>query len=202
MGPFHPALIEPAFLTLKCDGEHVKEATMKTGFAHRSIQFLMEKRTYHRNVYLSERVCGICSNNHAMTYSMCVELLLGIADEIPERAQIIRTIMNELERIHSHLLWYGVLAHNAGFDTMFQYTWRDREIIMDILEIISGNRVNYSMHTIGGVRRDISPEQVVKIIPKLKKFRKRVILHQKMMMNEKSSLLRLFPVAGKIGHLF
>lgn len=163
IGPFHPALIEPTFLTLKCDGELVKAATMKTGFAHRSIQFLMEKRTYHRNVYLSERVCGICSNNHAMTYSMCIESMLGITNEIPERAQIIRTIMNELERIHSHLLWVGVAGDLIGFETLFMHAWRDREIVMDMLEYISGNRVNYGMQDLGGVRRDIPNSTIPKI---------------------------------------
>ena len=190
IGPQHPALEEPIRFVFHVEGETVKSIELRLGFNHRGIEKAFESRTWIQNLYLAERICGICSNAHQLCYVQAVEKCAQVIDEIPERALYIRTVLAELERIHSHLLWYGVLAHNAGFDTMFQYTWRDREIIMDILELISGNRVNYSMHTIGGVRRDISPEQVVKIIPKLKKFRKRVILHQRMMMNEKSFVVR------------
>ncbi|PWI47426.1 hydrogenase 3 large subunit [Candidatus Heimdallarchaeota archaeon B3_Heim] len=190
VGPQHPALEEPIRFIFHVEGETVKNVELRLGFNHRGIEKAFESRTWLQNLYLAERICGICSDSHQLCYVQAVEKCNEISDEIPERALYIRTILAELERIHSHLLWYGVLAHNAGFDTMFQYTWRDREIVMDILERISGNRVNYAMHTIGGVRRDISPEQVLKIIPKLKELRKRVIDHQKMMMNEKSFIIR------------
>ena len=91
--------------------------------------------------------------------------------EVPKRGLYIRTLVCELERIHSHLLWLGVAGHELGFDTLFMYSWRDREIVMDLLEIISGNRVNYGMNTIGGVRRDITDEmkpQILKGIQQLK----------------------------------
>jgi NADH-quinone oxidoreductase subunit D len=73
-------------------------------------------------------------------------------------------IIAELERIHSHLLWLGVAGHEVGFDTLLMYSWRDREVVMDLLALIGGNRVNYGMNTIGGVRRDISPEQIKEIL--------------------------------------
>src|SRR4030065_516182 len=76
--------------------------------------------------------------------------------EAPRRAQWIRTLVAELERIHSHLLWLGVAAHEIGYNTLFMYTWRDRETVQDILEVISGNRVNYGMNAIGGVRRGVT----------------------------------------------
>ncbi|MFX0016407.1 MAG: nickel-dependent hydrogenase large subunit [Promethearchaeota archaeon] len=170
IGPFHPALIEPVFLTLHCDGETIIEANIKVGFSHRGIQHIMEKRNYNRNIFIAERVCGICSNHHATTYTGCVERLLGVESEIPDRARYIRTIFLELERLHSHLLWLGVAADLIGFETLFMHSWRDREAVMDLLELISGNRVNYGMQTIGGVRRDIPND----LIPKIRKMTREV----------------------------
>jgi NADH-quinone oxidoreductase subunit D len=163
IGPFHPALIEPAFLTLHCDGETIRDVGIKVGFSHRSIQYIMEKRNYNRNIFIAERVCGICSNHHATSYTGCVERLLGVESEIPDRARYIRTIILELERLHSHLLWLGIAADLIGFETLFMQSWRDREFVMDLLELISGNRVNYGMQKIGGVRRDIPNELIPKI---------------------------------------
>jgi len=190
IGPQHPSLEEPIRFIFQVEGETVKDVELRLGFNHRGLEKAFESRTYAKNLYLAERICGICSDAHQLCYVQAVEKCAKITNDIPERAQYIRTILAELERIHSHLLWYGVLAHNTGFDTIFQFTWRDREIIMDILEEISGNRVNYAMHAIGGVRRDISTEQVAKIIPKLKKLRKRIVEHQKMMMKETSFVVR------------
>jgi NADH-quinone oxidoreductase subunit D len=104
-----------------------------------------------------ERICGICSHIHATTYAAGVEKLAGVS--APPRAQAIRVIFGELERIHSHFLWLGVAAHEAGFDTLFMYSWRDRETVMDLLEALSGNRVNYSVNLLGGVKFDIDPTQ-------------------------------------------
>jgi NADH-quinone oxidoreductase subunit D len=92
-----------------------------------------------------------------MAYCIGVEQLAGV--EVPPRAQAIRVIVAEIERIHSHLLWLGVAAHEAGFDTLFMYSWRDREKIMDLLESFSGNRVNYSVNVLGGVKYDIDGAQ-------------------------------------------
>ena len=82
---------------------------------------------------------------------------------MPERAEYIRVITAELERIHSHILWAGVAAHEIGFDTVLYLTWRVREKVMDLLEYLTGNRVNYAMYMIGGVRRDITEEQIPKV---------------------------------------
>ncbi len=190
IGPQHPSLEEPIRFIFHIEGETVKDVDLRLGFNHRGIEKAFESRTWQKNLYLAERICGICSDAHQLCYVQAVEKCAKITYNIPERARYIRTILAELERVHSHLLWYGVLAHNTGFDTIFQYTWRDREIVMDILEEISGNRVNYAMHAIGGVRRDISPEQVAKIIPKLKKLHKSIVEHRKMMMNERSFIVR------------
>lgn len=162
IGPQHPALKEPINITLKVEGEVIVEPTIRIGYNHRGIEKAMEARSYIQNIYLAERVCGICSHVHSSTFVQGAEELLEL--EAPKRGLYIRTIFLELERIHSHLLWFGVAAHEIGFDTLFMYTWRDREIVLDLLELISGNRVNYAMNTVGGVRRDINDEQKKKLL--------------------------------------
>ena len=156
IGPQHPALKEPESFYFTVDGETVVDVEPKIGYNHRGIEKAMESRTYVQNLYITERVCGICSNAHQMAYTGSVEEAGGI--QIPERAKWIRVFVQELERLHSHLLWLGVAAHEIGFDTLFYYIWRDRELIMDMLEEVTGNRVNYGMPTIGGVRRDLKKE--------------------------------------------
>ena len=160
IGPQHPALKEPESFYFTVDGETVIDVEPRIGYNHRGIEKAMEVRNYIQNLYITERVCGICSNAHQTAYTGSVEEAGGI--EIPERAKYIRVFVQELERLHSHLLWLGVAAHEIGFDTLFYYVWRDREIVMDLLEEISGNRVNYAMPTIGGVRRDLSPSNFPK----------------------------------------
>ncbi|MEM1995373.1 MAG: nickel-dependent hydrogenase large subunit, partial [Nitrososphaerales archaeon] len=118
------------------------------------------------NIYLAERVCGICSHSHSTAYCETVEQLADI--EVPDRARYIRTLLFELERIHSHLLWAGVGMDLIGFETLFMLLWRDREQVMDLIEAVSGNRVIKSMNTIGGVRRDVSKDMLGKIEDKLK----------------------------------
>jgi len=169
IGPFHPALLEGEFLRLKVDGEKILEADIKLGYNYRGIMKLAEGRSYWRNLYLFERVCGICSHAHTTCYTRTVEMLGEI--EVPERAKYIRTLVAELERIHSHLLWAGVGMELIGFRTLFMYIWREREHVLDILEMISGNRQHYAMNTIGGVRRDIPKELVPKIREKLARLK-------------------------------
>lgn len=162
IGPQHPALKEPGHFEFVIDGEQVVSASVRLGYAHRGIEKGTEARNWVQNMYLLERICGICSHIHALAYCLGVEKLAGV--EAPPRAQAIRTLVAELERIHSHLLWLGVAAHEAGFDTLFMYSWRDRETIMDILESLSGNRVNYSANLLGGVKFDVEPHQIDEIL--------------------------------------
>jgi Ni,Fe-hydrogenase III large subunit len=153
IGPQHPALKEPSHFRLAVEGEIVTGAEVRLGYAHRGIEKAAESRTWVQNLYLFERVCGICSHIHATAYCLGVERLAEV--EAPPRAGAIRTLVAELERIHSHLLWMGVAAHEAGFDTLFMYSWRDRETVMDLLEKLTGNRVNYSANVLGGVKFDV-----------------------------------------------
>jgi NADH-quinone oxidoreductase subunit D len=157
IGPQHPALKEPGHFEFTVDGETVTGATIRLGFVHRGIEKMAEKRNYTQNLYLMERVCGICSHVHGLAFALGAEKLAGVT--VPPRAQAIRTIISELERIHSHMLWLGVAAHEGGFDTLFMYSWRDRETVMDLLENLSGNRVHYSANVLGGVKFDIADKQ-------------------------------------------
>jgi Ni,Fe-hydrogenase III large subunit len=162
IGPQHPALKEPINLSVTVDGERIVDLGVRIGYNHRGIEKAAEQRSFIQNIYLTERICGICSTTHTTTFCQGVEELLGL--EVPRRGLFIRTLVCELERIHSHLLWVGVAGHELGFDTLFMYTWRDREIVMDLLELICGNRVNYAINTIGGVRRDITDEMRTQIL--------------------------------------
>ena len=157
IGPQHPALKEPGGFRFTVDGEVVTGAEVRLGYAHRGIEKGAEGRSWVQSLYLLERVCGICSHIHATAFSLGVEQLAGVI--APPRAQSIRELVAELERIHSHMLWLGVAAHEAGFDTLFMYSWRDRETIMDILEALTGNRVNYSANLLGGVKCDVGDPQ-------------------------------------------
>ena len=157
IGPQHPALKEPGHFEFTVDGETVTSAAVRLGYAHRGIEKATEERNWIQNLYLVERVCGICSHSHATAYVLGVERLAGVT--APPRAQAIRELVLELERIHSHLLWTGVAAHEAGFETLFMYTWRDRETVMDLLEGLTGNRVNYSANLVGGVKCDVDGAQ-------------------------------------------
>jgi len=153
MGPFHPALEEPYKIDVVCEGEQVTDASIRVGFNFRAIEWLAERKNYTQDIALFERVCGICSNVHTLTLSRAIEQLADI--EVPERAQYIRVIVAEAERLHSHLLWAGIACELIGFETLFMACWALREQVMDVLEGISGNRVNYAMNCPGGVNRDI-----------------------------------------------
>jgi NADH-quinone oxidoreductase subunit D len=169
MGPQHPALKEPSSFTLTIDHETVVDIDVNIGYNHRGIEKACEKQNYVQNIYLLERVCGICSMSHATNYAMGVEELMGIV--APRRAQFIRVIVAELERLHSHFLWLGVAGHMVGYETLFMLSWRDREIVQDLSEAMTGNRVNYGINTIGGVRRDVSKEQLDSLSQGLIKLR-------------------------------
>lgn len=162
IGPQHPALKEPESFRVILEGEKIVGVSLRLGYNHRGIEKACEERTYLQDLYLIERVCGICSHSHSTCFAQAVEDIAGV--EVPKRALYIRTLVGELERIHSHLLWLGVAGHEIGFDTLFMYSWRDREIVMDILADLTGNRVNYGINTYGGVKKDISKEQLQNIL--------------------------------------
>ena len=172
IGPIHPALKEPIRVEAEVKGEKIVKVDVKRGFAHRGIEYMGMKRNAIQTLYLSERICGICSISHPYAFVLASEKALGI--EPPPRAQYIRTIIAELERIHSHILWLGVVAHEIGFDPILFWTWKLREKVLDVLELITGNRINYAMYMIGGVRRDIKESHILALRDMVDYYRKAV----------------------------
>ena len=195
MGPQHPALEEPESFNLLLEGERVVAATVALGYNHRGMEKAAESRTFVQNIYLLERICGICSHSHSTCYVQTVETLAGL--EAPKRAQYLRALVGELERIHSHLLWLGFAGHEIGFMTLFMYAWRDREIVMDILEMLTGNRINYGMNSIGGVRRDITPKQAEDILEAADHLQERTEFYKNVVLQEQLVVIRLSGV-GKL----
>jgi len=156
-GPFHPTLDEPAHFRLYVEGEMVRGCEYRGFMVHRGIEKLAESvMSYNDIPMLAERICGICGCVHSVAYVQAVEEAAAL--KVPPRAEYIRTIMLELERLHSHLLWVGLACHIVGFDTLFMQSFRIREPIMWIAEKISGNRKTYAICLVGGVRRDITHE--------------------------------------------
>jgi len=170
IGPIHPAVHEPIRLDIGVDGEEIVDVDVVAGQVHRGIEWIgMNRNNPIQSIYLAERVCGICSACHPFTFVQAVEQAVGI--EVPERAEYIRVIIAELERMHSHLLWAGVAAHAIGFDSVFYLVWRIREAVMDLTEYLTGNRNSKAIYQIGGVRRDITEEQLPKIKETLEYYR-------------------------------
>ncbi len=163
IGPYHPLQEEPELFKLYCDGEIVRDIKWETGYNHRGIEKLSESKTFDQVFFLVERVCGICSTSHPFAFANCMEEIAGV--EVPDRAKYIRTIIGEMERIHSHLLWVGLAGHFLGYNTVFMWSWKYREPVLDLFEMITGNRNSYAMFKIGGVRRDI-PDNMIPVIQK------------------------------------
>ncbi|MDR2457681.1 MAG: nickel-dependent hydrogenase large subunit [Clostridiales Family XIII bacterium] len=161
-GPQHPVLPEPVHLDLVLEDEKVIEAIPQIGYVHRGLEKLTEKREFTELVYVIERVCGICSFGHGLGYCMSVEENMKIT--IPKRAELLRTLLHELARVHSHLLWLGLLADSFGFESLFMHSWRLRETVLDLLEEATGGRIIFSICKIGGLHHDLSNDMVNKIV--------------------------------------
>lgn len=189
VGPQHPALKEPESFSIALKGEKIMGVDIRLGYNHRGIEKATEERNYIQDVYLIERICGICSHTHSTCFVQAVEEIAGVA--VPKRALYIRTFIGELERVHSHLLWLGVAGHEIGFDTLLMYTWRDREIVMDLLALLTGNRVNYGINTIGGVRRDISSEEAEEVLKGIDILEERTMYYIEVATQETTIINRL-----------
>ncbi len=188
IGPHHPALKEPVNFKVIADGEVIVRLELDISYNHRGIEKAAEARDFIRVVPLLERVCGICSHSHTTVFTKGIEEAMGL--RVPPRAQYLRTIVGELERMHSHLLWLGVAAHEIGFNTLFMWTWRDREVVQDMLEEITGNRVNYGINEVGGVRRDVGEKLVARCLSRLKPLDERIERYVDMVRHERTTLAR------------
>jgi NADH-quinone oxidoreductase subunit D len=159
------------FYQLTVDGETVTDIDVRLSYNHRGVERISESLQFDQIPFLVSRICGICSASHPLAYIQAVEDIAGI--ELPERAQYVRVIINELERIHSHLLWVGLGGHFIGYDTVFMWAWKYREPVLDLLEEITGNRNNYGNVKVGGCREDIPNELIPKIEKELDKVEKK-----------------------------
>ncbi|MBN2365339.1 MAG: NADH:ubiquinone oxidoreductase [Calditrichaeota bacterium] len=168
IGPFHPLQDEPENFVLTVEGETVVDIDANIGYIHKGIELLAQQKTYDQVVFLVERICGICSITHTQCFCNAVEDLLQM--DVPERAKYIRTILGEIERIHSHLLWMGLAGHFIGYNTVFMWVWKYREPILDMMEYLTGNRQSCGMLKVGGVRRDLDNEKFPALIETVDKL--------------------------------
>jgi len=180
IGPFHPLQEEPEHFSLTVEGETVVDVDVEIGYNHRGIEKLSERRNFEQSTFVIERICGICSTSHPFAYTRAVEDIIPV--QAPERAKYIRTIIAEGERIHSHLLWLGLAGHFLGYNTVWMWVWRLREEILDVMEILSGNRNSYAMFKPGGVRRDINADDIPialkkidSIVPTIDRLKKAIL---------------------------
>jgi membrane-bound hydrogenase subunit alpha len=188
IGPIHPALKEPVMFKFNIDGEKIVDVDVELGHVHRAIEWTGMHRNPIQIIYLAERICGICSFVHPMAYCRAVENACDI--QVPERADYLRVVHGEIERIASHLLWAGVAAHEIGFDTVLFLTWEMREKVLDLIEYLTGNRVTKAILTIGGVRRDIKPEHIPKINEALKYFKENYNKLSRIFLDDKTFKMR------------
>jgi NADH-quinone oxidoreductase subunit D len=174
IGPYHPLQEEPEFFKLVVEGEAVVDMEIHLGYNHRGHEFISPELTYDQIPFLVERICGICSNSHPYACCLAAEDICGI--KAPPRGAYIRTVTHELERIHSHLLWVGLAGHFIGYNTVWMWAWRYREHVLEIFEMITGNRNHYAQNKVGGARRDITPDQIPQILAVLDVVEKKTMM--------------------------
>ncbi len=188
IGPIHPGLKEPLRIKLRTEGENVVDAEVDLGYVFRGAENIARNKPWQKVAYLVERVCGICSDTHPHAL---IEGLEVIADcEVPLRAQYSRVILGELNRIHSHLIANAIYFLVLEHETLAIYLLNTREKIMDLLEMISGNRVLYSWNLVGGVRMDFKTSHLLKIMENLKEVETEVYRYRKMFKSDPLLSLR------------
>lgn len=154
IGPYHPLLLEPELYEVTVRDGRVVDVGIRQGYTHRGIEQLMESKSLRQDVLLAERICGLCSQSHSTAYCQAVEKVFDL--EIPPRASYIRALVFEMERLHSHYMWFCLLFHTLHDGGNFLKLLDARENLMDLFEPLCGNRVHYAINAIGGVRRDVT----------------------------------------------
>lgn len=193
-GPQHPVLPEPIHLDLVLEDEVVVEAVPSIGFVHRGLEKLVETKDFKEYVYIAERVCGICSFGHGLGYCQTLEQIMNL--EVPPRARYLRTIWMEMSRVHSHLLWLGLLADAMGFESLFMESWKLREKILDMFDATTGGRVIFSVNCIGGVLKDMDETMLRNIVDTCNEMEKELKPHRGRL---PAGLHRRLPPAGPGG---
>src|ERR1700724_3336393 len=157
MGPQHPSTHGVLRLILTIEGETIVKAVPDIGFLHTGIEKTAQAKTYHQALVLPDRMDYLPPLTNTLGYSLAVEKLLGIEDEINNKIKYVRVLLAELQRIASHLVWLGTHALDLGAMSVFLYCFREREMILDIFEDVSGVRMMTSYICPGGLHADLPP---------------------------------------------
>jgi NADH-quinone oxidoreductase subunit D len=189
MGPHHPSTHGVLKFVLRTDGEILKTAIPDVGFLHRSIEKIAEGLPYPQFFPYTDRVDYLAAMNANHAYAVAVEKLLGI--EVPPRAEYIRVLVAEINRIASHMVGVGALASDLGAFTPFLFNLRDREYLYDYLEEMCGARLTYNYLTIGGIHRDLKPETADKIMKFVAQGRKNLDEFNRLISKNKIFIRRL-----------
>jgi NADH-quinone oxidoreductase subunit D len=195
MGPQHPSTHGVLRLLLELDGETVLTAIPDIGYLHTGVEKNMEAKTYVKAEVMSDRLDYMNNLGNNLAYCMAVEKLVDL--DVPERAQAIRVILAELERINSHLVWVGTFGLDLAAMSMFLYAFRERELILDIKELISGQRMMTTYIRPGGLWRDVPVEFEAAVRNFLKIFPKRVDEYEALLTKNPLFLDRLYGI-GKL----
>jgi NADH-quinone oxidoreductase subunit D len=195
MGPQHPATHGVLRLLLELDGEIVINCIPDIGFLHTGIEKNMEAKTYQKAEVMTDRLDYLNTVGNNLAYCMAVEKLVDL--DVPLRAQSLRVIVTELQRIASHLVWIGTHALDLAAMSMFMYTFREREVILDILELVSGQRMMTTYIRPGGIWRDVPVEFEAAVRDFIKNFPKRLDEYEALLTRNPFILDRLLGI-GKL----
>ena len=195
MGPQHPSTHGVLRLLLELDGETIVNAIPDIGYLHTGIEKNMEAKTYIKAEVMSDRLDYMNNMGNNLVYCMAVEKLVDL--DVPERAQVIRVILTELERINSHLVWVGTFGLDLAAMSMFLYAFREREMILDIKELISGQRMMTTYMRPGGLWRDVPVEFEAAVRNFIKIFPKRIDEYEALLTKNPLFLDRLLGI-GKL----
>ncbi len=172
IGPQNPMMKEPMCLRVSLDGNYIKDINMRLGYVHRGVEGLFEGKTIDKALYTVEHVCGICSMAHSLCFTLAIESMLDTV--IEKKVSYIRMIISELERIHSHLLWWGFAMHELGYETLFNYAMREREHVLECFERFTGNRVHHAINKIRSTRYGFDENDTTYMLERLKKVEKKL----------------------------
>lgn len=196
LGSQHISLLEPVRFKFECENEKIIGVDSDVGFVHRGVEKACTTKFKFDGIgYVVARVCGLCAITHSLTYTAAIEKLLD--GEVSRKTQYLRMLLLELDRIHSHMLCLAHTCENAGFEAMFMRIMGDRELIMEIQELLTGNRIQFDYISIGGVNRDLSVEMIPKILENLKIVKEKTLAYMDEFTNNWSLSLK-FQGIGKL----
>jgi len=194
MGPQHPATHGVLRVVLELDGETVLKATPYMGYLHTGIEKTAEDKLYYKVIPMTDRMDYLSPMSNNLGFVLCVEKLLGI--EVPEKVKVARVLLTELTRLNSHLVWLGTHALDVGAMSMMLYTFREREMILDIYEAVSGQRMMSTYFRVGGLAYDLPPDLDKKVRAILKVFPDKIKEYEKLLSQNRIWIKRLTDVGN------